>query len=278
MLWIGAGWGIPQDMLDAVGDATIVPHCGHAVEARVYAEDPLRGFLPSTGPLVPYMEPTELDDPIDKNDPNAYKRLLRIDSGVAQGHVVTPFYDPLLSKVIVHAGTRADAVEGLAQALDHYVIEGVQHNARLVNAVLRHEAFKKGETPTSFLKRHFPDGFVGVQLDASQKEEFAVAIAAIDLGRRALLQQPPLTGVNGTKGTVVVKLGGLFGEAYAVTLTDNCTSAQVQKLPMAEGEVASTPRTVAFDKMEYDPASYLAHCTLDGKLRAIQVSLPLQKS
>eukprot|EP00522_Entomoneis_paludosa_P002904 CAMPEP_0172469862 /NCGR_PEP_ID=MMETSP1065-20121228/64800_1 /TAXON_ID=265537 /ORGANISM="Amphiprora paludosa, Strain CCMP125" /LENGTH=150 /DNA_ID=CAMNT_0013227635 /DNA_START=1 /DNA_END=449 /DNA_ORIENTATION=+ len=86
MLWIGAGWGFPEE-IQQMRDGHLVHPTHHAMEARIYAEDPLRGFLPSTGPLVPYVEPT-------------ISPHVRVDSGVAPGHVVTPFYDPMLSKVI----------------------------------------------------------------------------------------------------------------------------------------------------------------------------------
>lgn len=181
MLWVGAGRGLPPELQI---ETTLMPHKGHAVEARIYAEDPLRGYLPSTGPLVQYKEP-------ESGTPGVDESYLRMDSGVIEGHVVSPFYDPMLSKIIAFAPTRLEAINKLADGLDQYVIEGVQHNARLCNAVLRHPAFQAGHTPTSFLSRHIPV-FKGVQLTASQEEELAVAVALIDLTREAHLQRPPV--------------------------------------------------------------------------------------
>eukprot|EP00521_Asterionellopsis_glacialis_P015377 CAMPEP_0195303474 /NCGR_PEP_ID=MMETSP0707-20130614/32845_1 /TAXON_ID=33640 /ORGANISM="Asterionellopsis glacialis, Strain CCMP134" /LENGTH=712 /DNA_ID=CAMNT_0040367031 /DNA_START=167 /DNA_END=2305 /DNA_ORIENTATION=- len=251
MLYVGAGRGVPPEFLEKMGSHYRMPDCGHAVEARVYAEDPLRGFLPSTGPLVPYQEPSL---------PN-----VRVDSGVAQGHVVSPFYDPMLSKVICWDETREGAVEGLARALDHYVIEGVQHNARLVNDVLRHPAFVKGDTPTSFLPTHYPDGFVGVQLSNKEKMEMVVAVAAIAKKRNQVLDQPPING----SGKVVVLLGGMFGEAYQVELDDIENPGSVHVSPMAsEGEGSVVEIT---EPLEYEPTQLLAEITLNDEPLSLQV-------
>jgi propionyl-CoA carboxylase alpha chain len=251
MLWVAAGLGLPEEFKKST---PIMPFKGHAVEARIYAEDPLRGYLPSTGPLVPYVEPIATG----KGDSD-----LRMDSGVAHGHVVTPFYDPLLSKIIAYAQTRQEAIDILADGLDNYVIEGVQHNARLVNAVLRHKSFRDGDTPTSFLPQHIPV-FYGVQLTDSQEEEFAVAVALTGLHRTSHLQQPPIVEAG---APVIVRLGGMFGSAYRVTVEAN--SAKVECLT---DEVTAPVRTVAFDAVEYEPERYVAHIVMDGVQRTVQVN------
>ena len=252
MLWIGAGWGFTEEIQE-MRDGFMVPPMKHAMEARIYAEDPLRGFLPSTGPLLPYVEPTTSTD-------------LRVDSGVVPGHVVTPFYDPMLSKVIGSGKTRDDAIYNLKKSMDEYVIEGVQHNARLIQAVLREDAFQKGDTPTSFLPTHFPDGFQGVELSVAEKENFAVAAVAILKARREYLQQPTLPGApNG--GAVVCRLGGFFGDPYKVQLNADGTSATVEKLIGGTG-----PRTVTLDEpVELEPRRFLAQVSMDGVKNSIQV-------
>lgn len=201
MLWVGADWGIPEEYLETLGDKPYYPHHGHAIEARVYAEDPLRGFLPSTGPLVPYQEPTPVRTP---------ERILRVDSGVAEGHVVTPHYDPMLSKVVAwSAEGRQASLDQLHQAMQEYVIGGtIQHNARLVMDVVAHPAFQAGHTPTSFLPTHYPDGFQGVQLALQDKQDVAVCMVVLE---------------NDTRPEVVVRLGGIFGEALKVERVDNST-------------------------------------------------------
>jgi propionyl-CoA carboxylase alpha chain len=256
MLWIGAGLGLPPEFQI---EGTLFPHKGHAVEARIYAEDPLRGYLPSTGPLVKYKEPEDLglDD-----------RYIRLDSGVVEGHVVSPFYDPMLSKIIAYAPTRQEAIDTLADGLDQYVIEGVRHNSRLCNAVLRHPAFRAGDTPTSFLTRHIPK-FTGVQLTESQQEEFAVAVALIGLARDSYLERSPMAPAF---SPVIVRLGGMFGDAFQVALGEEQT-AIVKKLSVNDDEPADgAEREVVIGSLKYDPERYLAHVSLDGEKRTLQVS------
>ena len=134
MLHVGAGHGLPDYLKPHAEYGKIVPYRGHAIEARVYAEDPLRGFLPSTGPLVKYIEPTT--DRITGNALHSFEPpYVRLDSGVAHGHNVSPYYDPMLSKLIYCGKDRLDAIDGMNKALDEYVIAGVQHNAKLVQSV-----------------------------------------------------------------------------------------------------------------------------------------------
>jgi propionyl-CoA carboxylase alpha chain len=251
MLHIGAGHGIPSRFLDMLGDKPYMPHCGHAVEARIYAEDPLRGFLPSTGPLIPYQEPV--------------LEGVRVDSGVTQGHVVSPHYDPMLSKVICYADTRDAAVTGLARAMDNYVIEGVQHNGRLVNAVLRNPDFKAGITPTSFLPTHYPDGFHGVELTTKQKERLAAICAMVGEIREETLQSPL---VPGSTDDIIVRLGGMFGEAFSVRILDE-TTASVTQLS-EEGE--SKTELVALDEpLDYKPTGLLAKALINDKPITVQI-------
>eukprot|EP00529_Nitzschia_sp_RCC80_P010141 CAMPEP_0113448112 /NCGR_PEP_ID=MMETSP0014_2-20120614/4595_1 /TAXON_ID=2857 /ORGANISM="Nitzschia sp." /LENGTH=766 /DNA_ID=CAMNT_0000339307 /DNA_START=321 /DNA_END=2621 /DNA_ORIENTATION=- /assembly_acc=CAM_ASM_000159 len=256
MMWVGAGWGLPPEFQI---DGTLFPAKGWAMEGRIYAEDPLRGYLPSTGPLIPYKEPKFEDG----------ESYLRLDSGVAEGHVVSPLYDPMLAKIISYAPTREQAIDVLAEGLDAYVIEGVQHNARLINAVLRHPSFRAGDTPTSFLPTHIPK-FEGVQLTDSQEEELAVSVALISKKREATLNRPP---VGKDSSPVVVRLGGLFGKAFEVMVGDD-GKATVQRLatPLEEDGTSSTEkREVAIDSVDYEPKDLLAEVSLDGENRILQV-------
>lgn len=279
MLYVGAGQGLPASIQPYAKPGTIVPYIGHAVEARIYAEDPIRGFLPSTGPLTQYVEPTTDSVPASIRR-QGYPRnppYVRMDTGVAPGHNVSPYYDPMLSKLVYYGKDRATAIAGLQRALDEYVIEGVQHNARLVQSVLREADFQKGSTPTSFLPKHYPDGFHGVVLTDSEKEEFAAAAAVIGLERQKLLEQPPLTGGVPSSGeddgnvVVIVRLGGQFGAAYRVGLNSSSESVNVECLN-ENGEPCTASRTVQVDsKLKYEPTRFLATLSLDGRSRVIQV-------
>jgi 3-methylcrotonyl-CoA carboxylase alpha subunit len=113
---------------------------GHAVEARVYAEDPERGFLPSTGRIIALKLP-------------AGDRI-RIDAGVEQGTEVTPFYDPLIAKVIAHGATRGEALETLASALDRTLVAGPRTNLAFLAALCRAEEFHKARFDTGFIDRN----------------------------------------------------------------------------------------------------------------------------
>ena len=111
---------------------------GHAVEARVYAEDPESGFLPSTGPIVALQLPDEV----------------RVDSGVEAGGEVTPFYDPMIAKLIAHAPTREEALDHLAGALDRTLIVGVRSNVAFLGALSRAPELRQGKVDTGFIDRN----------------------------------------------------------------------------------------------------------------------------
>jgi len=140
---------------------------GWAMECRIYAEDPARGFLPSTGRLKRYIEPTG--------------HGVRVDSGVEEGSEISVYYDPMISKLVTHGPDRATALAIAARALDSYVIRGVQHNTPLLRSVLDAPDFVDGEISTAFLADHFPhaDSSAPTNLPlAPHREEEAVALAA----------------------------------------------------------------------------------------------------
>jgi 3-methylcrotonyl-CoA carboxylase alpha subunit len=129
-----------------------VPLDGHAVEARLYAEDPERGFLPSTGKLLALQFPQG--------------EGLRIDTGVEAGSEVTPFYDPMIAKLIAHGKNRGEALERLAKALDNTVVVGPRSNAGFLAALCRADGFRKGDFDTGFIDRNLSAlGAVPQQLD-----------------------------------------------------------------------------------------------------------------
>jgi 3-methylcrotonyl-CoA carboxylase alpha subunit len=113
---------------------------GHAVEARLYAEDPERGFLPSTGRLIALQFPTA--------------KGLRVDTGVEAGDEVTPFYDPMIAKLIAHGESRAEALDRLADALDKTVVIGPRSNAGFLAALCRAPGFRSGDFDTGFIERN----------------------------------------------------------------------------------------------------------------------------
>jgi propionyl-CoA carboxylase alpha chain len=135
---------------------------GWAVENRVYAEDPYRGFLPSTGRLVRYNPPAVGDG-------------VRVDDGVTEGGEVSRFYDPMIAKLITWAPTRLEAIDKQIAALDNFEIEGVGHNVDFVSAIMQHPRFRSGEITTGFIAEEYPDGFHG----SPASPELLRALAAI---------------------------------------------------------------------------------------------------
>ncbi|HEX7967799.1 MAG TPA: acetyl/propionyl/methylcrotonyl-CoA carboxylase subunit alpha [Stellaceae bacterium] len=136
---------------------------GSAIEARIYAEDPLRGFLPSIGRLVRYMPPAG--------------EGVRVDTGVFEGAEISMYYDPMIAKLVAYGATRAEAIARLGQALDAFYIRGVSHNVAFLTAVLRKPRFAEGRLSTNFIAEEFPDGFTGAEI-APDDAEAAVAVAA----------------------------------------------------------------------------------------------------
>jgi propionyl-CoA carboxylase alpha chain len=142
---------------------------GWAVEARVYAEDPVRNFMPSIGRLVRYQEPAA---PADGG------RVVRVDSGVVEGSEISMYYDPMIAKVVAHGPDRAAAIESLQAALDGFYIRGINHNMSFLAAVMAHERFRAGRLTTNFIAEEFPNGFHGLALSA-ENEALLVALAAV---------------------------------------------------------------------------------------------------
>ncbi|RHY18699.1 hypothetical protein DYB36_010452, partial [Aphanomyces astaci] len=163
MLRIAAGHALPAHLTSGP-----LPIYGWAMESRVYAEDPLRGFLPSIGRLLTYDEPHHLPG-------------VRVDSGVTEGSDISMHYDPMISKLVTHGKDRKECLERMKFALDHYVIRGPGNNMAFMQDVYRHPRFESGNITTKFIAEEYPDGFTGVKLDAEQTHEVIVAGALMHL-------------------------------------------------------------------------------------------------
>ncbi|WIM13424.1 acetyl/propionyl/methylcrotonyl-CoA carboxylase subunit alpha [Enhydrobacter sp.] len=136
---------------------------GHAVEVRLYAEDPARNFLPSTGTLVHLRLPPE--------GPH-----VRVDTGVREGDTVTPFYDPMIAKVIVHDRDRTSALRRMAALMGETEVVGVTTNAALLKTLCAHPAFVGGEVDTGFIERHREELFA--KTAPASDRTFAIATLA----------------------------------------------------------------------------------------------------
>ena len=143
---------------------------GWAIENRVYAEDPYRGFLPSTGRLVRYRTPV----PAWAGDERGIDGV-RVDAGVEEGGEVSIFYDPMIAKLVTWGATRDEAADLQIAALDRFEIEGLGHNIDFVSAIMQHPRFRSGELTTGFIAEEYPDGFHG----AATVDHIVRALAAI---------------------------------------------------------------------------------------------------
>jgi propionyl-CoA carboxylase alpha chain len=144
---------------------------GWAVETRVYAEDPARGFLPSTGRLTRYRPPPEgTHDGV----------TVRNDTGVFEGEEISIHYDPMIAKLVTHAGDRLSAIDAQAKALDEFVIDGIRHNISFLSALMQHPRWREGRLSTGFIAEEFPGGFHALKPEGEIERRLAVAAAVID--------------------------------------------------------------------------------------------------
>jgi propionyl-CoA carboxylase alpha subunit len=144
---------------------------GWAVESRVYAEDPTRGFLPSTGRLTRYRPPAEgTHDGV----------TVRNDTGVFEGGEISIHYDPMIAKLVTHAPDRLGAINAQATALDAFVIDGIRHNIPFLSALMQHPRWREGRLSTGFIAEEFPDGFHPLVAEGETERRLVVAAALID--------------------------------------------------------------------------------------------------
>ncbi|HID67041.1 MAG TPA: acetyl/propionyl-CoA carboxylase subunit alpha, partial [Roseibacterium sp.] len=158
---------------------------GWAMESRVYAEDPYRGFLPSIGRLTRYRPPAEvaagplLDSGKWQGDAAPGDTAVRNDTGVFEGGEISMYYDPMIAKLCTWGPDRPAAVEAMRVALDGFEIEGIGHNLPFLSAVMDHPKFVSGNITTAFIAEEYPDGFEGVTLPEADLIRMAAAAAAM---------------------------------------------------------------------------------------------------
>jgi len=175
---------------------------GWAIESRLYAEDPYRGFLPSIGRLSRYRPPVQEAAP---------DRAVRNDTGVYEGGEISMYYDPMIAKLCTWAPTRDAAIEEMRIALDTFEVEGIGHNLPFLSAVMEHPVFVAGEMTTAFIAEEWPDGFDGVRLADPALRRVAAACAAMH--RVAEIRRARISGRMDNHERVV-------GTDWVVTLQD----------------------------------------------------------
>jgi propionyl-CoA carboxylase alpha chain len=167
---------------------------GWAVETRIYAEDPTRNFLPSTGRLVTYLPPGEgrRDD-----------ITVRVDTGVYEGGEISLHYDPMIAKLVTHAPTREEAIAAQAEALDEFAIAGIRHNIPFLSALMQHPRWIEGRLSTAFIAEEYGGGFHPLAAEGERAGVIAAVAVAIDhkLGARKRRISGQLTGRAVTRAT-----------------------------------------------------------------------------
>jgi propionyl-CoA carboxylase alpha chain len=229
MLRVAAGERLPFRQQD-------IPRHGWAIECRINAEDPFRGFLPSTGRLVRYQPPPQT---MEAAAPVPHGGGVRVDTGVYEGGEIPMYYDSMIAKLIVHGLDRDDAITKMREALNGFVIRGVSSNIPFQAALLAHPKFVAGDFNTGFIAEHYGRGFRAEDVPHDDAD-FLVALAAVIYRRyreRAVGISGQLAGhgaVIGSEFVVVVK--GEGGEHRHVPVTikvDGATTVTVDGNPYA---------------------------------------------
>ena len=220
---------------------------GWAIEARVYAEDPDREFLPAIGRLTRYLPP---------EGPG-----VRIDTGVYEGAEISMFYDPMIAKLVVHGRDRADATTRLRDALDAFTIRGLAHNLNFLASLAWHPRFAEGRLTTAFIAEEYPDGY-----DSSQVPEplrASLAAVAVLLERRIESLEATVTGQFGRPRPAVaeyVARCGVHGDL-------GCLRVQPHA---GEGEMLVDGQSLELTG-DWSPGDSLFRGTLDGRSMPVQV-------
>jgi len=227
---------------------------GWAVESRVYAEDPYRNFLPSTGRLTKYRPPAESRDA----DTGI---TVRNDTGVYEGGEISIFYDPMIAKLCTHAKDRKTAIAAMSRALDAFYVDGIQHNIPFVSAIMAHPRWISGELSTNFIADEFPDGFHGAELTNGVKFNMATVAVVCD---HVLNQRK--REISGQMGGRPVKFSSLrsvkLGDDWAEAEIIGCEGKLFRLNVMgAEAAVASS----------WVPGEPVWHGEINGKAVSVQV-------
>jgi len=216
---------------------------GWAIESRVYAEDPFKGFLPSIGKLHKYIEPL----PFDSN--------VRSDSGIKEGSEISIYYDPMICKLICFGKDRKAALEKTREALDSYVIRGVNHNISFLRELCDHQKFIDGDITTKFIEEEYPDGFKRSDLSLETRNFLLVASS-------------------------LLRLQYMKNNSFVITIDQNedfwCWTINCKKKEkQTEFKIDDH---IILGSLEYDSLSTIAQIHFNGKREILQVLENKEKS
>ncbi len=235
---------------------------GWAIESRLYAEDPYRKFLPSTGRLTRYRPPEEIA---------TADMAVRNDTGVFEGGEISIFYDPMIAKLCTWGPDRASAIDHMRAALDAFEVEGIGHNLPFLAAVMDHPKFVSGDISTAFIAEEYPEGFQGAEIS----DESRARLAAIAVALRLIRDQrdADITGAvqNRARAVGVDRVAATEGGAWGVRWKDG----HYRVTPLAEPRIGAGVDLDAGHALEivtdWTPGDTLAHVTIDGEAIAVKV-------
>jgi propionyl-CoA carboxylase alpha chain len=224
---------------------------GWAVENRVYAEDPYRGFLPSTGRLVRYR-------------PSPEKRekgiRVRVDDGVYEGGEVSMFYDPMIAKLVTWGPNREAAIDAQVAALDAFAIDGIGHNVDFLSALMQHPRFRGGNITTNFIAEEYPEGFEGAPADEQLIADLAAIAAMIETTREA------------RAGQISDQLNSNIEPPRDHSVRIGSEQLRVHIEPFEGGTMASVEGAAPVEIFgHWTPGQRLLGLTVGGRQRAVQV-------
>jgi propionyl-CoA carboxylase alpha chain len=242
---------------------------GWAIENRVYAEDPYRGFLPSTGRLIRY-QPTV---PGWEDDGSANGRRgidgVRVDDGVYEGGEVSMFYDPMIAKLITWAPTRDEAADKQVTALDAFQLDGVGDNIDFLSAIMQHPRFRSGALTTGFIAEEYPEGFQGAPADEELLSDLAALAAIVELtvDTRAALIDGQLGDEQFPDDTQIVRFNG------PSTGSGQARDFEVTVSPYDGGNLVSVDDGDETDVIgDWAPGDPLLVADVDDRRRVVQVA------
>ncbi len=215
---------------------------GWAVENRVYAEDPYRGFLPSTGRLVRYRPPAEVEN-------------VRVDDGVYEGSEISMFYDPMIAKLITWGATREEAIDRQITALDRFEIDGIGHNIDFLSTLMQHPRFRGGNITTGFIAEEFPEGFTGAAADDKLSRSLAAiagVLASVDAARA---------------GQIEGRLNGPADPSTSWVVTLDKVERQIE----IAGDAVSVDGVAVVVDAPYIPGQRLVEAVVDGESLSLRV-------
>ena len=227
---------------------------GWAMESRLYAEDPYRNFLPSTGRLTRYRPPVE--------GTTAAGGIVRNDTGVYEGGEISMFYDPMIAKLCTWGPTRLAAIEEMRLALDTFEVEGIGHNLPFVGAVMDHPRFVAGDITTAFIAEEYPDGFKGAVLAPDTLRRVVAATASMN--RVAEIRRTRISGTMDNHNRTV-------GNDWVVSIQGEDIRVKIA--------ADTTGSTATFDdgtqhrvKSEWKPGQSLARLLVGGEPLVMKIS------